>query len=258
MHYCMSARIWPGMLAMGLLLGGCTTIRVEYDRMAGTTFPPARTVAGNNVTLSSIYGNVGYVLDVQEDQTNIAALTGPVNPDDPNQYDYITEAELDALETVNRGVAVAPDVWPCSWWLFSGTCRRYYLYGIVVNHYYEYANGTRDTGIMGIMWKTTNRSAFSNFYRNATVSGNGGKFLRSAAHEIGHAFNLHHEDGDGYATIMNQTWVVDDHYTYEFSANSQDHLKNHAADCVMPGVGRFDMTCHTHSPYTAVANPACN
>ena len=34
------------------------------------------------------------------------------------------------------------------------------------------------------------------FYRNTAVSTNPAKYLRSAAHEIGHAYNLHHEDGD--------------------------------------------------------------
>lgn len=245
------------LIAIALSLSGCESYRLEYDRMTGTTFPPSQTVAGSTVTLSSIYLNAGYILDVREDQTNIPALTGPVSAADPNQYDYITEAELDALETANRTVAVGPDSWSCGWWIFKSTCRRYYLYGIVVNHYYERNNGTRSTTTMGIMWKTANRSAFANFYKHTTVSGDGGKYLRSAAHEIGHAFNLHHEDGDGATTIMNQTSVVGNNYTYTFSANEQDHLKNHAANCVRPGAGRFDTTCHTHSPYTAVVNPVC-
>jgi len=245
------------LIACALLLSGCESYRLEYDRMTGTSFPPSQTVSGATVTLLSIYLNAGYLLDAQEDQTNIAALTGPANPADPNQYDYITEAELDTIESANRTAPVGPDSWKCSWWIFSGTCSRYYLYGIVVNHFYEENDGTRRTSIMGIMWKSTNRSAFANFYRNTTVSGDGGKYLRSAAHEIGHAFNLHHEDGDGATTIMNQTSVVGDNYTYTFSANSQDHLKNHPANCVRPGSGTFGATCHTHSPYAAVASPGC-
>jgi hypothetical protein len=93
--------------------------------------------------LTTIYRDAGYLLLVQENDTSIAPLTGSANPSDPNQYDYITEAELDSLESANRGVAVSPASWSCGWWIFNTTCSQYFLYGIVVNHYYEDNDGVR-------------------------------------------------------------------------------------------------------------------
>jgi hypothetical protein len=237
---------------VGLLLSGCDTYRLEYDRMTGTAFPQPQTVSGATVSLSSIYANAGFLLDVLEDTTSIAAL--------PN--DYITEAELDALEATYRNSPVAPDSWKCGWWIFQFTCQRYYVWGIVVNHYYEDNDGVPMPDIVGRMWTFSNRRAFANFYRHPYASGDPGRYLRSTAHEIGHAFNLHHPDGaDNPTSLMNTTAAVGQNYTYTFSANSLDHLKNHPADCVRPGVSSFSPTipsCHTHYPYAAVLNPVCN
>ena len=100
------------------------------------------------------------------------------------------------------------------------------------------------------MWTADNRRSFANFYRNTTVSGDAGKFLRSAAHEIGHAFNLHHEDGDGSTDIMNQTGVVGSTYVYDFvAAASTDHLANHDKACVWPGQSHFAATHTSHADH---------
>lgn len=237
--------------ALLLTLAGCTTTRIEYDRMTGTAFPPDQTVAGQTVTIPSIYATEGYLVGVTQDETNIAALTGPFNPADPNQYDWITDAELDTLEQGHRSIPVDKTTWIC--WdrgIVPSWCTEYHIYGIVVNHFYEDGSGVRDTGIMGLMWASTNRRAFANFYRNTTVSGDGGKYLRSAAHEIGHAFNLHHEDGDGSTDIMNQTWKVGNSYVYQFvAAASKDHLKSHDAACRWPGQSVFGAVHTGHADH---------
>lgn len=224
----------------------CTTTRIEYDRMTGTAFPAQQTVGGQNVTLTSIYAADGYLVGVTEDQTNIAALTGPPNPNDPQQYDFITEAELDAVETANRTSPVAVTSSIClrlgivPWW-----CHTHHLYGIVANHFYEDPSGTRRTTVLGIMWTANNRRAFANFFRNTTVAGDGARYLRSTAHEIGHAFNLHHEDGDGSTDIMNQTGVVGSNFVFDFvDSASTDHLANHAKACVWPAQSVF-VAAHT-------------
>lgn len=100
---------------------------------------------------------------------------------------------------------------------------------------------------MGLMYDSANRSAFANFYKHNTVSGNNAKYLRSTAHEIGHAFNLAHCDGDGSTTIMNQTRVVGNTFTYEFSSESLEHLQDHPKEFVWPGISPFEFVCpHTH------------
>jgi hypothetical protein len=224
-----------------LALSGCISTRVEYDRMTNTGFPADQTVGGKTVSISSIYATEGYIVGVSQDQTNIAALTGPANPSDPNQYEYITEAELDTVEQANRSSPVGKTNWLCfTLGIVPSFCTQYHIYGIVVNHWYEEPDGDRDQSTMGIAWTTSNRRAFANFWRNTTVSGDAGKFLRSTAHEIGHVFNLHHPDGNGTTDIMNQTGVVGNSYVYEFlAAGSKDHLKDHTDKCKYPGMSAF-------------------
>ncbi len=86
----------------------CTSAEVEYDRMTGTVYPQSVTVAGDTVDFTSIYLQGDILLSVDEDDTAITPLTGPANPLDPNQYDYINPAEIDALEIANRDATVAP------------------------------------------------------------------------------------------------------------------------------------------------------
>ena len=230
-----------------LALTGCVSAELEYDRMTGTAFPQPETVDGREVTLTSIYLQGNLLLGVDEDDTDIAPLTGPPNPMDPNQYDYITTAEIETLELANRQSGIAEDSWPCSFWIFEGTCTRYHVYGIVVDHYQEEDDGTRDENAMGWMYAPGDRSAFVNYYKHSVNNSDNGKYLRSTAHEVGHAFNTNHCDGDGSTTIMNTTGTVGDVYTYEFSATSLDHLQDHDRDSVWPGIGSRDYACpHVH------------
>ena len=234
-------------LLSSALLVGCTSAQLEYDRMNGTAFPQPETVAGDEVNFTTIYLQGDLLLGVQENDTAIARLTGPFNPADPNQYDYITTAELETLEAANRSSPVGALEWECNFWIFEGTCTRYHVYGIVVDHYREDDDGTRSTTTLGLMYDSIQRSAFTNYYRNTTVSSDNAKYLRSAAHEAGHAFNLNHCDGDGSTTIMNQTGTVGNNFTYEFSSSSLEHLQDHDRDAVWPGLSSRDYACpHAH------------
>jgi hypothetical protein len=225
----------------------CTGVRVEYDRMTGTAFPQNETVDGEDVTLSTIYIQGDILLSVDFDDTSIAPLTGPLDPTDPNQYDYITPAELETVELANRSSPVGSVEWSCNFWVLRFTCTRYHVYGVVVNHFYESATGARSTTTMGLMYTAGNRRSFANYYRHTTVSSDNAKYLRSTAHEIGHTFNLNHCDGDGSTTIMNQTGTVGDSFTYEFSSTSLDHLQNHDREAVWPGIGSRHYSCpHVH------------
>ena len=230
-----------------LLISACSSARLEYDRMTGTAFPQPVTVGTDTVTFASMYAQGTIPLAYNEDDTNITPLTGPADPSDPNQYDYITTAELETVELANRTDPVAETSWTCNVGIFSGTCHRYHAYGVVVDHYYEQSNGVRKTSLLGLMYNSAQRRAFTNFYKNSTVNSNNAKYLRSAAHELGHAFNLNHCDGDGSTTIMNQTGTVGNTFNYEFSNTSLVHLQDHDKDAVWPGISSRDYPCpHVH------------
>lgn len=224
----------------------CVSSKLEYDRMVSTAFPNEDTDSqGNTETLSTIYASGGHLLVVEEDQTNIAALTGPFNPFDPTQYDFITTAELQTLAIANRSVPIDADTTYNS---AGKELRKYYVWGIVANHFRELDNGSRSTTTMGLMYDPLLRSAFVNYYKHPTNNSRNDLFLRSTAHEIGHAFNLSHGNGDGSTTIMNQTSDIDETtYIYEFSSTSLDHLQNHIRSAVYPGIGprHYDVP-HVH------------
>ena len=202
------------------LLVSCVSL--EFDRMTGTAFPPEQMVNGQSVTLASIYDEAGLKLQVEEDETTIAPLSIPGE-------DCISDAELTTLENGHRTLSLFPtSICP---FLF---CNTYHLYGAVVNHYGEVLDACIPEFILGKMWQTHTRSAFAIFYPVTYIQTNGAGYLRTTAHEIGHAFNLHHSDGDG-TTIMTQTDDVAEDWVFEFSAQSRDHLQNHPAQCKFPG-----------------------
>lgn len=244
-----STALWRATLSLfvPLALGGCITTHLELDRMTGTAFPPHEVVRdGGTHSLGSIYVKAGHILVVEEDESDIAPLEG----------DCISNAELDALETSRRQSQVLPSSMPCTVLGVERTCTRYQVYGVVVNHF-GMSNGACNEGLLGRMWTTDNRRAFAMFYRNTTVSTDNAKYLRSAAHEIGHAYNLHHEDGDGVSSIMNQTGVVGNNFKYEFSANSKTHLSKHPAQCKFPGTGVFYDCVTEHSGWHGDIQLAC-
>lgn len=223
---------------LGLVVSGCTSVQLEFDRMTGTAYPPAQTVGGNTVDLGSIYIDAGKLLVIDEDDTNIAPLTVS-----GSQKQCITNAETDSLMAANRNSVTGKTTRVCS----SFVCTDYHLYGIVVDHFGSNSSTNACSfGLLGRMWRTADRSGFAMFYSNSDVSGDGAKFLRSAAHEIGHAYNLHHEDGDGSSTIMNQTSVVGSSFSYTFSTTSETHLDDHPDGCKYPGVGVFGEVDSAH------------
>ncbi len=219
---------------------GCSTsnLYIEFDRMTGTAYPADQTVNNSTVSLESIYEDLWDNVTVAEDTTDIAPLTGPIALNDLKQYHFITDAELDALEAANRAVPVGRV--SC-----GSNCFHYHIYGVVTNHFYEYPYGLRDKGITGRMW-TEKAQAFAIFYRNGTVQGDAARYLRAAAHEIGHAHNLHHEDGDGSTTIMNLTGTVGNEFNYTFSTRSMTHWQDHPLWCKLPGYATFGVVNGAH------------
>ncbi len=237
--------IYVGLQSFMLGIFGCTAAHLEFDRMTGTAFPQPQTVGGREVSLESIYTSADKLLVVGEDETNIV----PLNDGTDSQIQCITNAELDNLMTAHRDTQIVPVSFPCGWWIFSGTCTRYQVYGVVVDHYATYANGNCKTSVIGRMWQTPERSGFAMFYKNSVPSGNEEQYLLATAHELGHAFNLHHEESDGTRSIM--TGTIDSTYDFAFTSESITHLKEHPSECVYPGTGSFYSvhTSHTNHSY---------
>ncbi|MCC2640513.1 MAG: hypothetical protein K0S45_926 [Nitrospira sp.] len=202
------------------LLVSCVSL--EFDRMTGTAFPPQQMVNGQPVTLSTIYNEAGIRLNVEEDDTAIQPLN--IAGDD-----CISDAELATLENGHRHLSLFPTA-ACPFQF----CNTYHLYGVVVNHYGEVLDACIPEFVLGKMWQGHTRSAFAIFYRMNSIQTSGAGYFRTTAHEIGHAFNLHHSDGDG-ASIMTQTDDLEGEPVYRLSDQSRDHLENHPAQCKFPG-----------------------
>ena len=202
------------------LLVSCVSL--EFDRMTGTTFPPAQTVNGQAVTLGTVFNDAGISLDVEEDDTAIQPLNIA-------QDECISDAELSTLENGHRHLSL----FPASACPFA-FCNTYHLYGAVVDHYGEVLDVCVPEFILGKMWQGHTRSAFAVFYRANTIRTDGAAYFRTTAHEIGHALNLHHSDGDG-TSIMTQSDDLTGDPVYRFSEQSRDHLANHPGQCKFPG-----------------------
>lgn len=230
-------------------LVGCTTTHLEFDRMTGTAFPQSQTIGGDTVSIQSIYLDAGdgKIVSVEEDDTNIAVI----NDGTGSQKQCITNSELDNLMTANRDTQIGPASFACGFWIFNGTCTRYHAYGIVVDHYATYSSGACKTSVIGRMWNASDRSGFAMFYKNSVPTGNAEQYLLATAHELGHAFNLHHEDSDGSRSIM--TGIIDSTYDFEFNTDSITHLDDHPDECVYPGTGSFYSVHSTHANHSYVS-----
>jgi len=234
------------------LASGCTKyqLHVEMDRMTGTAFPLPQVQSGKTYTVEGVYTDAWWdLVNVNENDTDIAPLTGPADPWDPDQYDYITEAELDTVESAKREAPVGET--SC-----GNKCRQFHVYGIIVDHYLEEADGTRRQSTIGQMWTSDNR-AFVMYHKSHTIQTSQAKYFRSTLHEIGHAHNLHHEDGDGSMTIMNKTGTVGSSFNYEFSNASRKHLKRHPKGCKLPGISTWKDINWRHQKHDFMAVVSC-
>jgi len=208
-----------------VILSGC--VRVEFDKMSGTQFPPALAVGSDELTITSIYAAVGFPVVVDEDEAGITPLAG----------NCITESELDSLEDGHRSVAVGPttpDDCP--------GCIEYHTYAVTVDHFYiDEMAPCASNGISGLVW-TDQRRSFGVFYPTQVMS-NDSFYLLVAAHELGHTFGLHHADGNQSfddATIMNDGgYFSGNNWVFEFTDQSQEHLANHPIVCKAPGARSF-------------------
>ncbi|WP_374562218.1 hypothetical protein [Ideonella sp.] len=245
--------------AFTLVLASCATTRVELDKMKGTQFPPASIdVDGKSVTIASIYAEVGINLLIDPDETAIPPFQVERLDKCPPICDggggdpvpTITVAELDALERGHRHLPVDETYVPC--WVLGdrSTCPEYHLYGVVSAYYLADPRDPKfpQKGVAGLMW-TQNRRAFALFYPAIERVNDPGTYLVVAAHEIGHAFNLHHQDSLKVGHRADIMYPVIDQYEPRFAAlSAREHLQNHDTACIWPGKSIFGAIHANHDP----------
>jgi hypothetical protein len=205
---------------------------LEIDMMQGTVFPPSSLVFDNiERTLQDIYLQAGIILDVRLDENNIPDLAGTNGT--------YSDAELHSLMTSHRNSD------------FQETESKMSAYMVIVTNY--------DTaGVLGVMFDSSKRLGCAVFHSHSLINSDDRAFLRTAAHEVGHEFNLHHEDGVSFNesgttryTIMNQTGTISNSPSgwpngigFVFGDNERRHLSTHIIKNVKPGGGAF-YTCST-------------
>jgi len=129
-------------------------------------------------------------------------------------------------------------------------------YLVVVNGLYfseDPQNWGPSTGILGIMFDSEKRLGTAVFYGQQNINTDPKAFLRTSAHELGHQFNLHHDDGTSYIqdgikkyTIMNQTRIIKGSSSgwpngigFRFGDLERTHLLAHPFPKVQPGGSSF-------------------
>lgn len=196
---------------------------LEIDKIAGTEFPPEVQFDGITNSLRSIYQVAGIDLDVRTDNNSIPDLAGPDN--------VYSNSELHNLMTSNRNP------------LLKKPKKSMSAYMIVVGGVYEL------DGVLGVMFDSSKRTGCAIFYGHDMINSDIRAFLRTAAHELGHQFNLHHEDGTTLQesnvtkyTIMNQTRLIipwPQAISYRFGDHEKAHLSSHTIKNMRPSGGAF-------------------
>jgi hypothetical protein len=113
-------------------------------------------------------------------------------------------------------------------------------------------------GTTGIMFNHDRRQALVVF---ANVVPSEPHYLRTLVHELGHALNLLHTDGDAWGalgedrpvpglgfSIMNQTRNLNPQWNFAWSAVELDHFRHHLLERWRPGSGSIFGGCHEPPP----------
>jgi hypothetical protein len=196
---------------------------LEVDRMEGTEFPPTSVYFdGRYNTLQGIYLRSGIILDIRRDENAIPDLAGPDN--------VYTDAELHNLMTSHRNP------------IYREIGNKLSAYLVVATNY-DLA------GVLEVMFDSSMRLGCAVFHGHDMIRTDPRAFLRTSAHEAGHQFNLHHEDGTTFTdggltkyTIMNQTRLITpwpDAIGFNFGDHEGAHLASHPISNVKPGGGAF-------------------
>jgi hypothetical protein len=219
---------------------------VEIDKMKGTRFPPdSATFEGKTISLETIFGNTGITLEIEKDEGEIESTGAIAAPS------TITQAELHNLISSHRKP-------------FKIIGDKMFGYLIIVSPKFVDEKG-KVTDKLG---ETINVKVGTGPFRQASVvffnSGLGTgtdrhkpaaseddlSFLHTASHELGHQFNLHHQDFehffDGTRTrftimlsssdpnaLLRLRWPNSE--SFSFGNHEQIHLSTHPLKNVAPG-----------------------
>jgi hypothetical protein len=189
---------------------------LEVDQMAGTPpLPLERDVGGTRVTLEGIYADAGLDLDVRRDQADLP------------RKDAVTLADLDAMMVAFHSLTPPPDAM--------------YIHLLVVTRDQD------DPDTLGIMFDlgdedTDNlpREGFAMFAdaHQGLPTDAPTEMLLTAAHELGHCFNLHHADWEGRSFKSGSTiegYSLADTVLWRLSQVSKSHLSGDPGPEVWPG-----------------------
>jgi hypothetical protein len=200
---------------------------LEIDKMNGTPFPPDNVPHGSQTHgLRDIFSQAGIMLDVRLDESDIPDLAGPDG--------VYTDAELDNLMTFHRN----PN--------FQEIQGKMSAYIVVATRYHR-------EGVLGVMFDSQQRLGCAVFYEHSLIHNDQLAFFRTTAHELGHEYNLHHEDGVPYMengvekySLMNQTKKIQESQSgwplgigFKFKDREILHMSTHEIIHVKPGGNRF-------------------
>jgi len=204
-------------------------IHLEMDKLDSVSWPILDIYrGGQHYTLSSIYSAVGFEVTPVHHQGNISDPRTGSRHGQP-----FTTAEMHSFLTANMN---NPPSDSGTWHMYMALLPR--MVG----------------GYLGVMFDTGQRRGFAVLVDEFSGYPNRQHFLlRTTAHELGHALNLLHRDGDsctqqltggGYApasgtgrTIMNQTWSLAPDWGFAWSAPTFFHLFNRTLKYIRPESG---------------------
>ena len=219
------------------------SIRLEVDRLAGFAgVPQDVAIGGTTFDLWDIFSPLNIGVDVIEDDTNLADPAG----------NCFSMAEMDAFFNNNQD---APSADSGDWnvWAAFVDCDT----GGVCGRMFRGASNERDgfavftNAITGWCAVTGATPCFNGngcnqvgLFTNANQA-----ILRTTAHELGHALNLCHNNGDdtcsdcGGTTVMNQSGRLAVGWGYGWSAASTNHINNSPNSCIQPGTSTSFGNC---------------
>ena len=232
--------VFPGFCLMIDWFFSVTTVYLELDRMTDAKYPQSHTISGVDSWLPDIYKTGDVSLSVDTTENNIDLLTEDFDLEDdiPSTGSAISLAEISSFFYRFRDTEIGAKCLVSRWGIFRRIETRYHVWGLILNHTLQ-----GDSNKLGLMWDDNHRSAFVIFYAHPDLRNNDKRLLQTTAHELGHTFNLHHEDGSS-PSIMAQGVTLP---SLRFLTDtSKKHLKEHPAIYKYPGTGAFALVSSMH------------